>query len=198
MRIHVSLLLASVCSLALLLPPAGADERAEIKEKVEALMREAKQLKEAGKHDEAKAVHEKLEALIKKVKGGEDERRDAPKIGREQLERAEQEIAKRRAHVAELRKAGKVDEAERVEQETKAFAEKLRRAIQEHKQQSESGDRPREEARRDGGRREGAPRDAGPDRDELRELREQVRRMHAELEELRNMVRRLAERREER
>src|SRR5512137_1062441 len=86
MRTYVTLLFTSVCSLALLLQPAVADERAQVKEKIEAMLREAKQLKEAGKHDEAKAVQEKAEALIREVKGEKGEGRETPANVRERLE----------------------------------------------------------------------------------------------------------------
>jgi hypothetical protein len=65
------------------------------------------------------------------------------------LERAENEIRQRRERAADLRAAGKVDEAEKLEVEAKAMAEKIRRVMAELRE--------RESAPRDGDRRPDAP-----------------------------------------
>jgi len=77
------------------------------------MIKEARQLKEAGKHDEAKALMEKAEAMARSLKQSEAGRREGPGITREMLERGQQELQKRREHVAELRRNGKADEAEK-------------------------------------------------------------------------------------
>lgn len=152
----------------------GADEPrgdvpAEAKAKVEALMKEARELKEAGKHDEAKALQEKAESLAKKLReaaGAAGERRDVPRPSPEMLERAENEIRQRRERAADLRAAGKADEAEKLEAEAKSMAEKIRRVLSEIREREgarregppRDGER-RPDAPRDGERRPSAPRD---------------------------------------
>jgi hypothetical protein len=133
--------------------PRG-DVPAEAKAKVEALVKEARELKEAGKHDEAKALMEKAESLARKLReasGPAGEKRDQPRPTPEMLERAENEIRQRRERAADLRAAGKVDEAEKLEVEAKAMAEKIRRVMAELRE--------RESAPRDGDRRPDAPRE---------------------------------------
>lgn len=143
--------------------PRG-DVPAEAKAKVEALMKEARELKEAGKHDEAKALMEKAESLVRKLReaaGPAGEKRDQPRPTPEMLERAENEIRQRRERAADLRAAGKVDEAEKLEGEAKAMAEKIRRVMAELREREgapRDGDR-RPDAPREGGRRPDAPRE---------------------------------------
>lgn len=290
MRVLACLLVGAVVGLSVAPVAVRADEpRVEAEQAkvlLEKMIKEARQLKEAGKHDEAKALMEKAEAMARSLKQSEAGRREGPGITREMLERGQQELQKRREHVAELRRNGKADEAEKAEQEIKALAEKLERAAQElerrtaagregadrpggdaPRERREGGDRPagrerpdareraagrdrpdeRERADRPRGEaveprvkhlleaaehlaaagrgdlaeqltreahalregreverprgdrpRDGGPREGSPVEHEVREMREQVRRIHAEMEELRNLVRRLAERREER
>jgi len=151
--------------------PRG-DVPAEAKAKVEALMREARELKEAGKHDEARAVQEKADALVRKLReaaGAAGEKRDLPRPTPELMERAENEIRQRRERAADLRAAGKVDEAEKLEVEAKSMAEKMRRFLAETRGREgapRDGEPRREGAPRDGEpRREGAPRDGEPRRE---------------------------------
>ena len=151
--------------------PRG-DVPAEAKAKVEALMREARELKEAGKHDEARAVQEKADALVRKLReaaGAAGEKRDLPRPTPELMERAENEIHQRRERAADLRAAGKVDEAEKLEVEAKSMAEKIRRFLAETRGREgapRDGEPRREGAPRDGEpRREGAPRDGEPRRE---------------------------------
>ncbi len=151
--------------------PRG-DVPAEAKAKVEALMREARELKEAGKHDEARAVQEKADALVRKLReaaGAAGEKRDLPRPTPELMERAENEIRQRRERAADLRAAGKVDEAEKLEVEAKSMAEKIRRFLAETRGREgapRDGEPRREGAPRDGEpRREGAPRDGAPRRE---------------------------------
>ena len=151
--------------------PRG-DVPAEAKAKVEALMREARELKEAGKHDEARAVQEKADALVRKLReaaGAAGEKRDLPRPTPELMERAENEIRQRRERAADLRAAGKVDEAEKLEVEAKSMAEKIRRFLAETRGREgapRDGEPRREGAPRDGEpRREGAPRDGEPRRE---------------------------------
>lgn len=152
----------------------GADEPrgdvpAEAKAKVEALMKEARELKEAGKHDEARALQEKAESLAKKLReaaGAAGEKRDVPRPSPEMLERAENEIRQRRERAADLRAAGKADEAEKLEAEAKSMTEKFRRVLAEIREREgvrregppRDGER-RPDAPRDGERRPDAPRD---------------------------------------
>ena len=151
--------------------PRG-DVPAEAKAKVEALMREARELKEAGKHDEARAVQEKADALVRKLReaaGAAGEKRDLPRPTPELMERAENEIRQRRERAADLRAAGKVDEAEKLEVEAKSMAEKIRRFLAETRGREgapRDGEPRREGTPRDGEpRREGAPRDGAPRRE---------------------------------
>ena len=151
--------------------PRG-DVPAEAKAKVEALMREARELKEAGKHDEARAVQEKADSLVRKLReavGSAEEKRDLPRPSPEMIERAENEVRQRRERAADLRAAGKVDEAEKLEVEAKSMAEKIRRFLAETRGREgapRDGEPRREGAPRDGEpRREGAPRDGEPRRE---------------------------------
>ena len=150
----------------------------EVRERLEQLKRRHAELREAGKVEEARAVEREFRHLLERVQAAQrdgdarregserredgerqedGERRELPGEVRERLEQL------KRRH-AELREAGKVEEARAVEREFRHLLERVQAAQRD-------GD-----ARREGGERRELP-------GEVRERLEQLKRRHAELRE---------------
>jgi len=167
--------------------------------RIEALIQEAKKLKEANKDEEAIELMKKARALALE----RDANARARNVARDSQER---EQGEKEAQIRKLLEAsellqvvGKQDLAEQLRRE--AMALKANRETPQ-RERAREGDRPREGERtrdeanrnREGQRaREAGPREGDP-REQIQDLQAGMRRMHAEMEELRQMVRRLAER----
>ena len=101
MRISFVSFAVVLCGLALSLPCAIADDkpaadkpdavRPEAAAQIEAVIQEAKKLKEAGRHEEALELHRKAETLARELKQRQGERAD----------RVREEVRERSAEVRE-------------------------------------------------------------------------------------------------
>ena len=157
-------------------PDAAAQER------LEQLKRRMAELKAAGKNDEAARLGEEFKQLSQRLQGAKegardgDKKRPAPEV----MERLEQ--MKRRA--AELKAAGKYDEAARLSQEIKDISQRLQGARDGDKKRPD-GDKKRPDKE--------APR-AGAQNPEVQALRNEVQQMRRDMQEMREMMKKLMER----
>jgi beta-lactamase regulating signal transducer with metallopeptidase domain len=144
---------------------------AEIAERLEQMKRRIAELKAAGKNDEAERVAREAREMMQRLQGAREGDKKRPDAAA--LERLEQ--LKRRA--AELKAAGKHDEAMAVAREASELAQRLKGA--------RDGDQKRPDKE--------APR-AGAQNPEVQALRNEVQQMRRDMQEMREMMKKLMER----
>ena len=98
-------------------PTEGEQHEIELREKIGRMMREAGELKEAGNEAQARELMEQVGQLMREAKEAAQARGAEPREGGELRDRLEA----MEGRIKELRREGRVEEAERLEREAREF-----------------------------------------------------------------------------
>jgi hypothetical protein len=101
-------------------PAEGEQQEIELREKIGRMMQEARELKEAGNEAQSRELMEQAGQLMREAKEAAQARAAEPREGGELQDRLEA----MKGRIMALRREGRVEEAERLERETREFMQR--------------------------------------------------------------------------